>query len=358
MSLLSLADESRIVTNNSHSESSVSRELHHQSSLRYSFVVPIYNDGYLADSFCTAFESVFQKLLGKSVIGNDVELIFVNDGSTNCSLDDLRMVADEYSFVKVIDLSRNFGQHVAIICGYHEATGQFVGRLNVDMQDPPSEIPKLLSVIEKEDFDIVVGLQRERHSKWIDIITSRLFFFVFNRLIGSSIPYNTATLRVMNRRYIEALKQLNDKTPFLQGLESWLGFKVHYVPTEHQERVDKRSAYTFVKRLKLAINAAISFSDRPLKGTVYLGFAVAVVGFLGIALIGARRILDPDILPGYTSTLAVILFCSGSQISVMGLVGLYIGKILLHVQDRPLYFVRERFGVELDRLSTTSCRGQ
>lgn len=310
--------------------------------MKYSFVVPIYNDGYLAEAFCAEFQLVFRDYLGKQEIADEVELIFVNDGSRNDSLDLLKRVAAQHPFVKVIDLSRNFGQHVAMICGYKHASGDIVGRLNVDMQDPPSEIPTVLEALRGGDADIVVGLQKERRSKKSDLVTSRLFFLFFNWLVGSDIPQNTATLRVMRRRYVDAITQAGDKAPFLQGLENWVGFKTLYVPTNHQERIDKKSSYTFFKRLALALNAAISFSDRPLKIVVSLGFVVAAVGFAAMAYLVAAKFISPDIRPGFTSTLAVLLFLSGVQISVVGLCGIYIGKVLVHVQNRPLFVVRER----------------
>jgi len=310
--------------------------------MNYSFVVPIYNDGYLAEAFCAEFQRVFREYLHKEDITGEVELIFVNDGSTNDSLELLKEAASKYPFVKVIDLSRNFGQHIAMICGYRHASGKIVGRLNVDMQDPPKEIPTVLNALVSSDTDIVVGLQKERRSKKSDLLTSRLFFLFFNWLVGAEIPQNTATLRAMRRRYVDALTQAGDKAPFLQGLENWVGFKTLYVATEHQERVDKKSSYTLLKRLALAFNAAVSFSDRPLKIVVSLGFFVAVVGFSAMAYLVAAKFISPDIRPGFTSTLAVLLFLSGVQISVVGLCGIYIGKVLLHVQNRPLFVVRER----------------
>lgn len=147
----------------------------------------------------------------------------------------------------------------------------------------------------------------------------------------------------MRRRYIDAITQAGDKALFLQGLENWVGFKMLYVPTKHQERIDKKSSYTFFKRLALALNGAISFSDRPLKIVVLLGFAVAVVGFAAMAYLVGAKFISPDIRPGFTSTLAVFLFFSGIQIFVVGLCGIYIGKVLLHVQNRPLFIVREKF---------------
>jgi glycosyltransferase involved in cell wall biosynthesis len=307
---------------------------------KYSVIATVYNDAYLAEAFCSEVINVFKGLLKTDNVKDCLEIILVNDGSTNDSLGVLKNLCDRFAELTVIDLSRNFGQHVAIMCGYRHAVGNLVIRLNIDMQDPPREIPKLLKVIEFEDVDLVVGLQRERKSSLQDKITSRAFFFVFNYLIGSKIPSNTATLRVLNRKYVDAILSLQDKTPFLQGLESWVGFKVRYIETEHVPRADKKSSYTFLKRLGLALNASISFSDRPLRLAVYFGLLISAAGFFGFALIVLRRLIDPEILPGYTSTLAVVLFCSGAQIMVSGVCGLYIGKILFHVQNRPLYLIR------------------
>ena len=308
----------------------------------YSFVVTIYNDAYLAEAFCVEFRTVFETYLSGRSIKEAVELIFVNDGSADDSWITLRRMASEFDFVKVIDLSKNFGQHTAILCGYHHATGSYVGRLNVDMQDPPSEIPKLLDCIQKEDVDMVVGIQRVRRSKWLDIVTARIFFWLFNALTGSSIPQSTATLRVMNRRIADAFQRVNDKFPFIQGLETWFGFKIKYLETEHVERADGKSSYTAWKRLKLAIDASISFSDRPLKMIVSVGFVISFFGFLGFILIVLRTLINPNMLPGYSSTISVLLFLAGVQILVIGLSGLYIGKILTQVQDRPTYLIREK----------------
>ena len=272
----------------------------------------------------------------------NLELIFVNDGSADNSLQLLKKAASEYPFVKVIDLSRNFGQHIAIICGYHHANGDFIGRVNVDMQDPPSEIPRFLEIIEKNECDIVIGIQQNRKNNLIDKITSQFFVMVFNLLIGGSIPFSTSSLRVMTRQYAENYKTIGDKSPFLQGLENWFGYRVHYLSTKHQKRLDKNSSYSFTKRLNLAINASLAFSEKPLKLVIGSGLIIASVGLIGVLLIVLRQLFLVDILKGYTSTLAVVLFCSGVQILVIGLTGLYIGKVLIQVQNRPLYIVRKK----------------
>jgi glycosyltransferase involved in cell wall biosynthesis len=313
---------------------------------RFSIVTTIYNDGYLAAGLCEELNRVLSTYLLKDDIAPDVEVLFVNDGSTNDSLDQLKALVRRFRFVRVIDLSRNFGQHVAILCGYREARGQFVARLNVDMQDPPSELPLLLDAIQNEDVDLVVGVQKIRHGRWLDVVTARFFFWFFNLLTGATIPRNTATLRVMNRRFADAFKQVNDKFPFVQGLENWFGFRVKYVPTEHRPRSDDKSSYTLLKRLKLAIDASIAFSDRPLRFTVYLGLFFSILGFSGLVVVTVLRLVTPDIPAGYSSIMAVLLFFAGIQIFVIGLCGLYIGKILAQVQDRPAYLIRERINFD------------
>ena len=313
-----------------------------ENSLTYSFVVPIYNDGYLVEAFCKEFYIVFREFLKSKAIDSMVELIFVNDGSVDDSQEQLEKVARIHNFVKVIDLSRNFGQHVALISGYQHASGKYVGRLNVDMQDPPKEIPNLINEIHLGNADMVVGVQRKRQSKWLDRVTSRLFVWVFNYLIGGQIPLNTSSLRIMTRAYAENYSRIGDKFPFIQGLDNWFGCRISYLPIEHLERIDEKSSYTFIKRLRLALDAAIAFSDRPLKVTINIGLLFVIAGFVGISLIIARKILAPNIAPGYSSTTAIILFCSGMQIFVIGVSGLYIGKILAHCQNRPLYLVRSK----------------
>jgi dolichol-phosphate mannosyltransferase len=310
--------------------------------MKYSFIIPIFNDGYLVAAFCSEFQRVFREYLKKQSINDDLELIFVNDGSTDDSAQFLYKAAKTYSFVKTIDLSRNFGQHIAIICGYHHASGDLVGRLNVDMQDPPVEVPALIEVIKAGDCDIVIGIQRARQSKLLDVVTSRFFVWFFNILIGGNIPHSTATLRIMTKQYADNYKLINDKMPFIQGLETWFGYRVKYVPTNHLQRMDKKTSYTFIKRLKLALNASIAFSDRPLKCVIYIGLIIAMVGFVGLGAIVLRQLFFADLLVGYSSIMAVILLCSGGHILVIGLCGLYVGKILAQVQGRPLYLIREK----------------
>jgi dolichol-phosphate mannosyltransferase len=315
-------------------------------SIKYSFVVPIYNDAYLAEEFCGEYLRVFQRHLGLEDITCSTELIFVNDGSHDDSAETLARLPTRFPFVRVVNLSRNFGQHIALSCGYRHARGQFVGMLNVDMQEHPDQIPLLLSHIESTDCDIVFGVRNRRAGSRADGLTSKLFGVVLNKLTGYDVPLNVATLRVMNRRFVDAYNSLTESSRYLPGLESWLGFKRAYVEIAHQARRRGQSSYNFKRRLLMAGETIISFSDLPLRITVVFGFGVVALSFLlGLVLL-IQKLFFIDVQLGYTSTVCLIVFLAGVQLSVTGLGSLYIGRILREVQHRPLYVVRNTVNFE------------
>jgi dolichol-phosphate mannosyltransferase len=311
--------------------------------MRYSFVVPIYRDAALAQPFCAEFQRVFAGYLGRSELRDQVELIFVNDGSpdptTSATLD---AVAALFDFVRVVELSRNFGQHIALTAGYHHARGEYVGMLNVDMEDPPDQIPLLLDEIQKGEAGMVYGLRADRRSPWHTRVTSLMFNWVLAKLTGYDMPLNTATLRVMTRQFVSEYNRLSEKARYIPGLEMWLGFEKAFVPIRHQRRTQGRSAYTFFSRLRLAFEAVISFSDLPLRMMVLGGTGLAFLGFALTAFLIFGKMFFIRFQPGYTSTISLILLLGGVQIVAIGLASLYIGRILREVQNRPLYIVRRR----------------
>ena len=310
--------------------------------IKYSFVVPIYNDGELAADFCAELDTVFRAYLGVEKIESAVEVIFVNDGSRNDSFAILRdQVCPRFPFAKAIDLSRNFGQHIAISAGYRFATGEYVGYLNVDMEDPPSQLPVLLDAIQRDQLDFVGGRYKTRDISLWNKLTSKLFGWVLNTFTGYDVPLDMAASRVMSRKFVDVYNQLTEKSRYLPGLESWIGFRRGWATIEHRKRTRGKSSYNFKRRLLIAIDSIISFSDLPLKMAVVLGMLVGVVGFLMTMGLVIGKLFFIDFRAGYTSTVSIIVFMGGVQILVMGLASLYIGRILREVQNRPLFIVRE-----------------
>lgn len=309
-----------------------------------SFVVPIYGDGYLALPFCEAMQAAMEKLQPGCDLADFVEVIFVNDGSPNNSQDQLLAASRRFLFVRVIQLSRNFGQHVAVSCGYRFATGRYVGMLNADQQDPPDQIGPLLDTLKAGDFDIAIGLRSQRGESWLNSFTSRAFHAAMNLLTGSKTPVNAATLRIMSRQFVDAYNRLSEKTPYIPALENWLGFRHVYVPIRHQARISGKSTYSFRKRWRLAVESIIGFSDLPLRIAATLGFAITSIGMLLSLGLVIQKLFFTRLAPGYTSTITIVIFLGGLNLMFLGLVSLYVGRILREVQGRPQYIVKSYDG--------------
>src|SRR5215831_3285749 len=204
--------------------------------MQYSFVVPIYNDGALARDFCIEMANVFRSYLGHDDIARDLEVIFVDDGSKNDSPELLKQTCDEFAFAKAVLLSRNFGQHIAVSAGYRAATGDYVGTLNVDMEEPPACLPDLLDALKQSGCDIVGGQHKGRPVRLITRMTSYLFVVVMNRLTGHNNPVNATTVRIMTRRAADVYNRLVEKSRYIPGLEGWLGLRYVRVPIDEQPR--------------------------------------------------------------------------------------------------------------------------
>lgn len=313
----------------------------------YSFIVPIFRDASLAPAFCAEFERVFQDYLGVEDISGRVELIFVNDDGTAETAELLRRTCEEHPFAKVLNLSRNFGHHIALSCGYDHAQGEVVGMLNVDMEDPPDQIPLLLDALKAGEYDTVVGLREKRQSSLIERATSNAFNWFLNKATGYDMPLNAATLRVMNRRFVDAYRTLTERSRYQPGLELWLGFRRGYVSIRQSRRTQGKSSYNFRRRLRLAFEAIISFSDLPLRFSVALGAIVALIGFLLAAYLAIGELFFLEFQAGYTSTITAIVLLGGVLIFVIGVASLYIGRILSEVQGRPRYVVRDSFNIHV-----------
>lgn len=312
--------------------------------MEYSFVVPIFNDGALAADLCLRFEEVFAAYVGRPDIAEDVELIFVDDGSRDDSVALIKALCDQHAFVKGVALSRNFGQHIAVSCGYRHARGRYVGMFNVDQEDPPDQLPVLLDAVRGGTYDIVGGLYSRRDVPLLSRLTSHVFNVTLNRLTGYDAPINASTCRVMTRRFVDAYNSLSERSRYIPGLELWLGFKYGRVPVRHQRRRVGKSSYNFSRRWRMALESIISFSDFPLRLAMRFGVTVAVLGFLTTLGLIIDKLFFVTFLPGYLSILTAVVCLVGLQIMFTGLVALYIGRILAEVQGRPLYIVRETYG--------------
>jgi len=310
---------------------------------KYSIIVPVYNDGYLAEAFCTEIENTFTSYLGRKKIEDDVEVIFVNDGSHSDTVLQLKEMVAKHSFVRLIDLSRNFGQHIAIACGLRESYGDVVFRMNIDMQDHPREIPVFIDTMQAEGLDLVVGQYMIRRSPWLNRITARLYFNLFKFLTGFPSPQNTSPLRAMSRRFVDSYNLLTERSRFPQGLDQWLGFDQKYIPMEHHDRQEGNSSYSFLSRLRLGLEGILYFSNRPLTLIAATGFLVSLSGIAVAIYVIFARLFWADLIPGFATLVSISLIAFGTQLGCMGVVGLYVSRIFQETQNRPLYVVKARY---------------
>jgi dolichol-phosphate mannosyltransferase len=308
--------------------------------MRYSFVVPIYEDGALARSFCVELERVFRAHLGTPVIADDVEVIFVDDGSRDESVSLVKATCDEFPFARVVVLSRSFGRDVAISCGYREARGSYVGMLSVDQEDPADQVLVLVKALEQGDHDIVHGAYANRKAS----LATSLFNAVVHRITGHRPAANASTARVMNRDFLDAYNALSERSRYLTGLELWLGFRHGTVPLVDSREQDESSRRRRRKHLRATLDSVLSFSDYPLRLAAKVGFLIVLVGMSLVVALIIDRLFFQAMLPGYLSTITAIVLLGGVQVMVTGVACLYIGRILAEVQGRPVFLVRETFG--------------
>lgn len=315
-----------------------------------SIVVAVYNED--PRNLLHLLERLWKAI---SPTGMSYEVIFVNDGSGVKTTSALKQIAGEVDYVKLIMLSRNFGQQAAITAGLDNADGQAVVNIDSDLQDPPELIPQMVRKWQ-EGFDVVYATRSTRRDRF----GKRLPAFLFYRLLGAissvEIPWDTGDFRLLDRKVVDALKSMPEKTRFLRGMIPWLGFKQAGIPIDRDAREVGESTYTIKKLLILALDGILSFSSAPLYLVSTIGLVLFGLGIVGLALwlalagINQSAVLDPVFV-----TLALMTF-GGLQISCSGIVAVYLGKVLDEVRGRPSYLIAERLGEPFAKESTQAAQ--
>jgi len=272
----------------------------------------------------------------------DHELIFVDDGSTDETLEIIRAVAEKDPKVRYISLSRNFGHQYALKAGLDHAGGDCVISMDSDMQHPPELIPLMIEKW-REGYEVVNTIRGDQKSLSASKkLSSGFFYFIINRLSSVEIKPGIADFRLLDRKVADALKQFSENHIFLRGLIPWMGFRqtsVHFEPAERHKGATK---YTFIRMLRLALDGITSFSSRPLYLSIALGSIIAGIAFLyGIYAVYVHLFTD-DALPGWTSITASVLFIGGIQLIMLGIIGIYLGKLFIENKKRPNYIIRAK----------------
>jgi len=272
------------------------------------------------------------------------EILFVDDGSSDTTLEVIRRAHAADPRVRGISLSRNFGKEAALSAGIDAARGQGVVPLDVDLQDPPEALPRMVAKW-RDGYDVVYGVRDNRESDSLPKrLTADLYYRAHNWLSSDKIPEHAGDFRLLDRKVVEVIRQMPERNRFMKGLFAWAGFRQAAVSYHREERKVGQTKYNYWKLWTLAIDGITSASTVPLRIWSYLG-AIVALGALGYALFIIIRTLTSGIeVPGYASMMVAVLFLGGLQLLSLGVLGEYVGRILTETKGRPLYVVRERIG--------------
>lgn len=309
-------------------------------SFLISLVVPMYNEQEVLPAF---FERVRGVMDG---LGKNYEIICVNDGSSDGTLDDLVKAHQEWSQVKVLSLSRNFGKELALTAGLEHASGDVVIPIDADLQDPPEIIPDMLREWEN-GFEVVLAVRKDRSvDSFAKRNSARWFYSVMERMGEIPIPPNAGDFRLMDRKVVDSLTRLQERTRFMKGLFAWVGYKTTVIEFVREKRVAGESAWKYWKLWNFALEGIVSFSSLPLKVWSYLGAFTSLIALIYMFAIIGRTLLFGIDVPGYASLLVLLLFFSGLNLICLGVIGEYLGRIFVEVKQRPLYLISETHGLD------------
>ena len=269
------------------------------------------------------------------------EFLFINDGSRDRTLEIIQSQAKKDKRISYVNFSRNFGKETAMLAGFDYAKGDAVVNIDADLQDPPELINEMLKYWE-EGYDDVYARRRTRAGEsWLKKITSQTYYRILQNSTRIPIQIDTGDFRLMSRRFVDALQEFRESERYTKGMYSWVGFKKKEILYDRDPRAAGTTKWNYAKLINLAIDGITSFTTAPLRISTYIGALVSAVAFFYIAYLLIRPFFGVPTVPGYSSTLAVILFLGGVQLLSLGIIGEYIGRIFNETTRRPLCFVEE-----------------
>ncbi len=306
-----------------------------------SVIVPMYNE---EDVIIETHRRLTQVM---DSIGESYEIIFINDGSRDNTRSMIHDICNKNKNIKMIDFARNFGHQIAITAGMDYAAGECMVIIDGDLQDPPELIPDMINKW-REGYDVVYGKRKSRQGEsFFKKITAKAYYRILRGLTNVDIPVDTGDFRLIDRKVSEALKQLPERSRYVRGLMSWVGFKQIAIEFERSERFAGETKYPLKKMLKLAMDGIMSFSYKPLKFASYIGAILSGISFLYLIAVLIQKLFLPETSQsGWTSLIAVSLFFNGIILLMLGIIGEYIGRIYEEAKGRPLYVISQLKNME------------
>lgn len=312
----------------------------HEEPIDLSIVAPIHNEAAVLEQFLARLAAVLQRLR------ISYEIVCVDDGSTDASLEQLLALRAARPELRIVSLSRNFGKEIALSAGLEHARGRAVAPIDADLQDPPELLPEMIAKW-REGYDVVYATRRRRDGEtWLKRASARYFYRLFDHITDFPIPRDTGDFRLLDRRVVEVLVRLPERTRFMKGLFAWVGYRQTAVYFDREERRGGISKWGYWRLWNFALDAVTSFSSMPLKVWSYLGLLISLLAFLYALFLAGLKIFRGIDVPGYASIMVAVLFFGGVQLISLGIIGEYLARTYNEVKGRPLYLVRERWGFD------------
>jgi glycosyltransferase involved in cell wall biosynthesis len=306
-----------------------------EETLLLSVVVPAYNEEDVLVEFHRRLSAVLNDIEAQS------EVVYINDGSKDSTLDIMRSLKEQDERVAILDLSRNFGKEIALTAGIDHTQGDAVVVIDADLQDPPELIAEMFEQW-KEGYDTVYAKRIRRDGESVVKKTTSYLFYRLMQSIGRvQIPEDTGDFRILSRRAVDALKELREQHRFMKGLFTWIGFSQKAIPYERDPRYAGETKWNYWRLWNLAIEGITSFTTVPLSYATYTGFITAFFSMLYGFYMIIRTVIFGNPVPGYPSLMVTVLFLGGIQLFAIGIVGEYLGRVFNETKGRPLYFVNE-----------------
>jgi dolichol-phosphate mannosyltransferase len=300
-----------------------------------SYIFPIYNE---SGNISLLYKTI-SSLIKTKESQYDFEIVFINDGSSDDSLDQLYKLQAVDKRVVVINFARNFGHQMAVTAGLDNSIGDAVITMDSDMQDPPKVSLELIDKW-KEGYDVVYAQRRTRKDTFFKKITASTFYWLLHQLAEINIPRDTGDFRLMDRKVVDSLKNFHEHNRFLRGMVSYVGFKQVAVLFDRDERHAGETGYPLKKMLKFASDGIFGFSWAPLKLINRLGYLISGLSFIGVIYAIVVKLVEPSkVVPGWAFIVIAVLFTAGVQLITLGVLGNYIGRIYTESQNRPLYII-------------------
>ncbi len=310
---------------------------------KYSLIIPIYNEEETIPELYRRVSDVMDSL------DDSVELILINDGSRDQSLNLMRELQERDARVCYISFARNFGHQAAVTAGLNFARGQVIVVLDADLQDPPELIPKMIESWQAGYHVVYAQRTKRKKESWFKRLTAYVFYRLLRQLADVDIPADTGDFCLMDRQVVDVLNSMPERNRYIRGLRAWIGFRQTAVKFERDPRFAGEVKYTFKKSLALAINSLVSFSKIPLRISTYLGLFSALIALFMALLVLYWRLQQPDSpVTGLATILIAVFFLGSVQLISIGILGEYIGRIYEEVKGRPAYTIAEIAGLEIN----------